>query len=53
MAWLRLVKSMKKRKTVWDAYEAAQKYLPSNSSINCPFNRSDKDEPEKKRIKLK
>jgi hypothetical protein len=37
MAWLSLIKAMKKRKTVEDPYEAAKKYLPPNSSINCPF----------------
>jgi hypothetical protein len=46
-AWLSLIKAMKKRDTVKDAYEAARKYLPPNSSINCPFDRlnEDKDEP--------
>jgi hypothetical protein len=52
MAWLSLVKAMKKRETVDDPYEAARKYLPPNSSIQCPFDDADKDEPENKRRKL-
>jgi hypothetical protein len=53
-AWLSLVNAMKKRETVFDSYEAARKYLPPNSAINCPFDKPDKDEdePEKKRSKL-
>jgi hypothetical protein len=51
-AWLSLVKTMKKRRTVEDPYEAAQKYLPPNSSINCPFETSDEDGPEEKRRKF-
>jgi hypothetical protein len=30
---------MKKRENIEDPYEAAQKYLPSNSAINCPFSK--------------
>jgi hypothetical protein len=52
MAWLSLIKNMKKRDTVKDAYEAVRKYLPPNSSINCPFDGPDEKEPEKKRSKL-
>jgi hypothetical protein len=52
MAWLSLVKVMKKRETVKDPYEVARKYLPSSSSINCPFDRPDSDKPEEKRSKL-
>jgi hypothetical protein len=44
VAWLSLVKEMKKLKTVKDPYEVARKYLPCNSAINCPFERSDKDD---------
>jgi hypothetical protein len=45
---------MKKHKKIEDPYEAARKYLPPNSTINCPFGQldEDKDEPEKKRSKL-
>jgi hypothetical protein len=39
MAWINLVKAMKKRKTIKDPYKAARKYLPSNSDINCPFDK--------------
>jgi hypothetical protein len=37
IAWLSLVKAMKKRDTIEDPYEAARKYLPPNSDINCVF----------------
>jgi hypothetical protein len=53
MAWLSLIKAMKKYDTIKDPYKAARKYLPSSSTINCPFDGSDKDEPKKKRKKLK
>jgi hypothetical protein len=43
---------MKSRDKTKNPHEAALKYLPTNSSINCPFDRSDKDEPEEKRGKL-
>jgi hypothetical protein len=49
---LSLVKAIKKRDKTKDPYEAARKYLPSNSSINCPFDESEEDEPQKKRIKF-
>lgn len=38
IAWLSFVKTMKKRDTVEDPYEAARKYLPPNSTISCPFD---------------
>jgi hypothetical protein len=38
-AWLSLVKAMKQRKEIKNPYEAARKYLPPNSSINCPFEK--------------
>jgi hypothetical protein len=43
---------MKKREEIKDPYEAARKYLPSSSSISCPFENVDVDEPKKKRRKL-
>jgi hypothetical protein len=43
---------MKKRDAIKDPYEAARKYLPPNSSINCPFDRVEDGKPEKKRRKL-
>jgi hypothetical protein len=52
MSWLNLVKVMKKSDEVKDPYEAARKYLPPNSDINCLFDGSDEDEPENKRSKL-
>jgi hypothetical protein len=30
---------MKKREKIKNPYETAQKYLPPNSSINCPFEK--------------
>jgi hypothetical protein len=53
MTWFNLVKSMKKRKKFKDPYKAARKYLPPNSTINCPFERPDEKKPKKKRKKLK
>jgi hypothetical protein len=37
-AWLSLVKNMKKHETVEHPYETARKYLPFDSTINCPFD---------------
>jgi hypothetical protein len=37
---------MKKRDTIEDPYEAARKFLPSNSTINCPFEIPDEYEKE-------
>jgi hypothetical protein len=53
MTWLSLVKVMKKRETTENPYEAARKYLLPNSTITCPFENADEDEPENKRKKLK
>jgi hypothetical protein len=33
---------MNKCKKIKDSYEAAQKFLPPNSAINSPFNKSNK-----------
>jgi hypothetical protein len=55
MAWLILVKAMKKCENVEDPYEAARRYLPYNSLIRCPFVEPKKDEkskPVEKRLKL-
>jgi hypothetical protein len=52
ITWLSLVKTMKTRKTVKDPYEAARKYLPPNSTINCPFDKADEEESKKKRTRL-
>jgi hypothetical protein len=49
MAWISLVKATRKRKTIKDPYEVARKYLPPNSTINCPFDRVEENEPKKKR----
>jgi hypothetical protein len=54
MAWITLVKLMKKIDTVKDPYEAARRYLPYNSDIRCPFVVPDPNEkkgPPVKRIK--
>jgi hypothetical protein len=56
IAWLVLVKFMKKHKTLKDPYEAARRYLPYNSAIRCPFVKPEKDEksgPPEKCLKLK
>jgi hypothetical protein len=55
MAWMALIKVMKKRKTLKDPYEAARRYLPYNSQIRCPFVKPDPNEkamPKQKHIKL-
>jgi hypothetical protein len=52
MSWFSFIKAMKKDEIVDDPYETARKYLPPNSSINCPFDRLDECEPKKKRSKL-
>jgi hypothetical protein len=38
MAWLRLIKAMKKRDGIKDPYEAAKRFLPPSSDINCQFD---------------
>jgi hypothetical protein len=55
MAWLTLVKMMKKRETLKGPYESARRYLPYNSWIRCPFVKPEPDEkakPAEKRMKL-
>jgi hypothetical protein len=52
IAWITLVKSMKKRDMMKGAYESARYFLPYNSFIRCPFVKPEKDEklePPKKR----
>jgi hypothetical protein len=44
MAWLTLVKSMKKRDMLKGAYESARYHLPYNSYIRCPFVKPEEDE---------
>jgi hypothetical protein len=54
MAWMVLVKYMKRIDHPKVAYEAARKYLPYNADIRCPFVKPEPDEKtgsSEKRIK--